>query len=82
LQGLEVRRRCRDLELTEGLAELALAEAHDALGDRDAARATLHEAHERLTTIAGTIADAGRRERFWNRRAANDRISALARAWG
>ena len=71
-----------DLELTHGAAGAALAEAHVAQGDRDRARVAVTAVVARLPAIAGTIADDARRDRFWSRRLANDRVVRLARELG
>jgi hypothetical protein len=80
--AVETQRACPDLELTAGVAELALAEALDARGETDAARGVLAEVHGALARIAGTIASAEGREHFWARRLPNDAVRARARAWG
>jgi hypothetical protein len=73
---------CRDLELTAGLAELALAEALDARGDHAGAREALAGAYGQLAHVAGRVASPARRARFWARGFANDTIRDRARAWG
>ncbi len=80
--AVEVRGACRDLELTDGLAEVALAEALVAVGDHVAARETLEPAWQRLFDVGTTIASASRRERFFERPLANDRLVTLARELG
>ncbi len=72
----------QDFELTAGMSDLALAEAYDARGDRAQARDALAAGHARLARIAATIAAPEGRRRFWARRLPNDRIEALAIAWG
>ena len=71
-----------DLELTAGTSDLALAEAYEARGDRARAREAIADGYGRLARIAATIAAPEGRRRFWARRLPNDRIEALAIAWG
>jgi hypothetical protein len=71
-----------DLELTAGMSDLALAEAHEARGDRAQAREALAAGHALLSGIAATIASPEGRRRFLTRRMPNDRIERLAAAWG
>ena len=70
-----------DLELTDGFAQLALAEALEAAGDREAARRALADAHAAVVRIADTIADPAHRAAFLARPLPNARIGELARAW-
>ncbi len=80
--GAALAAAARDHELTDGLPALVLAQVLDARGDRAGARAVIADAHARLAAIAARIADPARRARFWARRLPNDRIAALATAWG
>ncbi len=73
---------CTDLELTFGMAELALAEAHLAKKDRAAAADAIAPAARAIAALAGTIADDAQRARFLERPLANDRIVRLARELG
>jgi tetratricopeptide (TPR) repeat protein len=68
--------RHADLELTQGLPALALAEALLADGQTDRARAVIGEAYEDLARLAATLSPEGARL-FWSRRMPNDRIHAL-----
>ena len=70
-----------DLELTVGFAELALAEALDARGERAEAVRVLGGAHDALVKIAGTIADPAQRAAFLGRPLPNARIVELAGVW-
>jgi hypothetical protein len=67
-----------DLELTFGLPELALAEAHLALGDRAAAGRAIAPAATAIHALARTIDAPEQRARFLARPIANDRVLALA----
>ena len=71
----------RDLELTEGVAELSMAEVLHARGERDAARRLLAGAERRVLTIAAQIGDPLRRARYVERRFPNARIRLLSNAW-
>ncbi|MDB4935464.1 MAG: protein kinase [Labilithrix sp.] len=73
---------CRDLELTFGFADYALAEAQLARGAKDEARATIASITSRLDAIASTIPDAAQRRRFWDRPLANAGIVRLGRELG
>ena len=77
-EGERVELAGRDLELTHGMAALALAEAHLARGDQGAARATIAAVARRLTAIAATIPSSEHRARFWGRAFPNARIAAIA----
>jgi eukaryotic-like serine/threonine-protein kinase len=77
-EGERVETLGRDLELTYGMAGLALAEAHLARGDRGAARETVTAVARRLAKIAATIPSPEHRARFWGRALPNARIAALA----
>nr|HEX4315028.1 protein kinase [Kofleriaceae bacterium] len=70
-----------DLELTDGFAGLALAEALDAAGDRAGARAALAAAVARLDAIAATIADPAQRAAFRHRPLPNAQLVELSRRW-
>ena len=67
-----------DLELTFGLPELALAEAHLARGDRAAAARALAPTAREVLALAKTIDVPEQRARFLARPIANDRVVALA----
>ncbi|HTM44007.1 MAG TPA: protein kinase [Polyangiaceae bacterium] len=82
LTGAQIRKKCGDLELTEGLTDLAFAEACEAVGNHDAAREALRAVVTRLLAIAQSIPLPEGRARFLRRRAANDRICGLAQSWG
>jgi len=60
---------------------LTRAEALDAAGDRQAARAAIAEANERLERIAAGFADPALRESYLTAIEENARTQALARAW-
>jgi hypothetical protein len=79
LAGTRMAAGCTDLELTFGLAELALAEAHLAQEDRAAAADAIAPVARAISAIASTIADDAQRTRFLERPIANDRIVRLAR---
>jgi eukaryotic-like serine/threonine-protein kinase len=66
----------------ESLVRLVLAEALAAAGERDAARAALRAAHERLLARAAQIANADWRESFLSRLHDNARTTRLSREWG
>jgi eukaryotic-like serine/threonine-protein kinase len=71
------------LDRTDGepLIRLSFAEALDATGDREAARAVIAQARTRLEQVADRIGDPMWRKSFLERVAANVRIFALDRAW-
>lgn len=50
---------CPDLELTEGMCALALAEALDAAGKREEARGAIRAGFQRLDAVAGRPRSAG-----------------------
>lgn len=77
LAAKDVAASCTDLELTFGLAELALAEAHSARGDRAAAKEAIDPALRALDAIAATMADDDQRKAFRDRPLGNDRIMKL-----
>jgi hypothetical protein len=79
LAAKDVAASCTDLELTFGLAELALAEAHLAGGDRAAAKSAIAPVLRALDAIAETIADDNQRQAFRDRPLGNDRIMRFAR---
>jgi tetratricopeptide (TPR) repeat protein len=60
---------------------VAAAEALDAAGDRDAARAALREALHQIAIRADRIPDAVWRERYLSGRSENRRAFELAREW-
>jgi len=70
-EALAIERRA-DVELTDGLAELALSRALDATGDRAGAIRALEPRWARMRAIA---------DGFRDRRFANDRLRDLAREW-
>jgi hypothetical protein len=82
LEAARLAAEREDLELTAGMSELALAEAHEARGDRTEAREVLAAGYRRLADIAATIAEPEGRRRFWARRLPNDRVERLAIEWG
>jgi hypothetical protein len=65
----------------DALARLALAEALDATGDRDAARRAIADARTHLLAIADKIPDLAYRRSFLDNVPENTRTLALARAW-
>jgi eukaryotic-like serine/threonine-protein kinase len=71
-----------DLELTYGMAGLALAEVLASIGDEDGARRALRPVRDRLTAIASTIADPHRRARFWSRPLPNAKLVLLTAKLG
>ena len=77
--GLEAR--LTDLELTWGMAGVALAEARVASGD-PGARDALAPVLARLGNVAVTLASESERARFWSRPLPNARASALAERLG
>lgn len=70
-----------DLELTWGMAGVALAEAKMKT-DVAAARAALEPVLERLRSVALTLPSADDRRRFWTRPLPNARARALAESLG
>lgn len=72
----------QDLELTHGFARLALAEAHAARGEKDAARTALAPVVASIDRLVSTIRIEARRPRFRERPFANDRVAKLARELG
>ncbi len=81
-EGERIEAARTDLELTHGLAALALTEAHRAHGDTEAARAALAPVLRRTEAIAATLPEGERRTRFWARALPNARIAALAETLG
>jgi tetratricopeptide (TPR) repeat protein len=77
-KGMKLRRLRRDLELTEGVPDLALAEVHAARGDTNAMQSVLAEALPRVDAIAATIASPQLRSRFLARRVAIDELRRMA----
>jgi tetratricopeptide (TPR) repeat protein len=77
-EAAEVESAGHDLELTYGMAGLTLAEVFVSVGQEDQARRALAPVYERLTSIASTIRDPVRRERFWNRPLPNAQVARLA----
>jgi eukaryotic-like serine/threonine-protein kinase len=69
------------IEEGESLIRLMYAEALDAALERDAARAALTEARDRLLARAARIADPELRQSFLERVPENARTLARARAW-
>ena len=63
------------------LVRLVYAEALEAAGEREAARAEIAEARDHLRAMAARIADASAREAYLTRVAENERVMALAEAW-
>jgi eukaryotic-like serine/threonine-protein kinase len=82
LAASSVASSCPDLELTHGMAGLALAEAHVAREDTDAAKAALTPIVSAIDAIAATIGSPEHRLRFKERPLANDAIARLARELG
>jgi eukaryotic-like serine/threonine-protein kinase len=80
--AVKLKEQSADLELTEGMSGLALAEALDARGARSEAEAALRVAYLRLAHVAEKISSPEHRRRFWARSLPNDRILQLATAWG
>lgn len=74
--GLEAR--LIDLELTWGMAGVALAEARAEAGDAAGARDAVAPVLGRLGEVAATLASESDRARFWSRPLPNARASALA----
>jgi tetratricopeptide (TPR) repeat protein len=69
------------ITIGESQARLVVAEALDALGDREGARAAIRAAREALLARAARIHDARLRGSFLERVEENARTLALARAW-
>lgn len=69
------------VEEGEALIQLAYAEALDATGDRQAARAALREAHARLRLRASKISSPARRRTFLDNVPEHSRTLELARTW-
>jgi hypothetical protein len=74
-------RGCRDLELTWGLAGIALAEARQGVGSRDGAREALGPVLARLSAVASTLASIDH-ARFWERALPNTDVRRLAERLG
>jgi tetratricopeptide (TPR) repeat protein len=66
----------------EALVRLLRAETYERSGQRDAARATIVDARERLLGKAARISDEAWRERFLRGVPENARTLKLAEAWG
>ncbi len=80
--AVELVAASQDFDVTNGYAELGLAEALLALGDRAGAREAIGRGLARIEAIAASIEDPDRRRAYLARPHANDRIVALARALG
>jgi tetratricopeptide (TPR) repeat protein len=77
-EGERVEVACRDLELLHAMAGYALAAAHVACGEREAARDALSSVVRRLSRIAATLKSPSDRDRFWDRPLPNRSIRILA----
>ncbi|MBI4703691.1 MAG: AAA family ATPase [Deltaproteobacteria bacterium] len=77
-QGLD---SCGGIQEGEALVRLVWAEALDATGDREAARAAIAAAHERLLERASRIDDEELRASFLERVPENARTMELAQRW-
>ena len=82
LEARRIESSCRDLELTRGVAGLAVAEVLAARGDRAAARAAIEPVVARLAAIAATVPSPARRRSFWQRPMPNDAVVRLATELG
>jgi tetratricopeptide (TPR) repeat protein len=78
VEARRIESSCRDLELTWGLAGLALAEVRVAQGDRDAARAALAPVVERLLALTATLPSPAICHAFLQRPLPNDAVLRLA----
>jgi len=78
VEARRIESSCRDLELTHGMAGLALAEVRLATGDRTAARAAIAPIVERLAAIASTIPSLAQRASFWRRPLPNEDVVRIA----
>jgi hypothetical protein len=82
LEARRIESSCRDLELTHGMAALALAEVRVAREDQPGARAAIAPIVELLSVIAATIPSPALRRSFWQRPLPNDAVVRVATALG
>jgi eukaryotic-like serine/threonine-protein kinase len=80
-EAMAILDRLGGLDEGEALVRLVHAEALDAVGDHDAARAAIASARERLDEVAAKIADPAWRASFLTRVEENARTIERADAW-
>jgi hypothetical protein len=78
-EAAQMEQSCHDLELTWGLAGLALAQA---LASTSEQRAALEPVFARLDAVAATLPTVAQRARFWERPLPNAAIAQLATRLG
>jgi len=82
VEARRIESSCRDLELTHGMAALALAEVRVARGDHAGGRAAIAPIVARLSVIAATIRSPSLRRSFWLRPLPNDAVVRIATSLG
>jgi tetratricopeptide (TPR) repeat protein len=80
-ESIELLGSLAAVEAGESLIRLVYAEALRATGDRDAARAAIRDARDRLLERAAKVSDPARRASFLERVPENARTLTCARAW-